>query len=94
MRFALMTAKASGIFEEGDTKSTIAHLPAEKFRMLKFPFPPPEEQRHIVAMLAAYAPRIDTLIAKTERSIELLREKRTALITAAVTGKLDLRKAA
>lgn len=53
--------------------------------------PPPASQRKIVAHLDRATARIDTLIAKTERSVELLREHRTALITAAVTGKLDLR---
>ena len=38
--------------------------------------------------------RIDGLITLTERSIDLLREKRAALITAAVTGKIDVRDAA
>ena len=38
--------------------------------------------------------RIDTLITKTEQSIALLKEKRAALITAAVTGKIDVRSAA
>ncbi|MFC4435444.1 restriction endonuclease subunit S [Cupriavidus respiraculi] len=56
--------------------------------------PPLPEQRAIVAYLDRATARIDTLIAKTERSIELLREHRTALITAAVTGKIDLRDAA
>ena len=37
---------------------------------------------------------IDGLITLTERSIDLLREKRAALITAAVTGKIDVRAAA
>ena len=38
--------------------------------------------------------RIDGLIHETQRSIELLKEKRSALITAAVTGKIDVRSAA
>lgn len=63
-------------------------------RFTKVFLPPIEEQREIVANLDRATTRIDTLIAKTERSIELLREHRTALITAAVTGKLDLRPAA
>lgn len=57
-------------------------------------FPPLDEQVSIADFLDRNTTRIDTLIARTERSIELLREKRTALITAAVTGKLDLREAA
>lgn len=61
---------------------------------LPVPTPPVREQHQIVGYLDRATSRIDTLIAKTERSIELLREHRTALITAAVTGKIDLRPAA
>lgn len=57
-------------------------------------FPSTEEQAAIADYLDRATARMDTLIAKTERSIELLREHRTALITAAVTGKIDLREAA
>jgi type I restriction enzyme S subunit len=53
-----------------------------------------QEQTAIADYLDRATARIDTLIAKTERSIELLREHRIALITAAVTGKLDLRNGA
>jgi len=56
--------------------------------------PSTSEMDAIVSYLDRATTRIDTLIAKTERSIELLREHRTALITAAVTGKIDLRPAA
>lgn len=92
MRFALMSAKFSGAFEEGDTKSTISHLPAEKFRTFKFPFPPVDEQESIVQNLKEKTAQIDALVAKTECSLELLREHRAALISAAVTGKIDLRE--
>lgn len=94
LRYVLWAAHISGAFEEDDTKSTISHLPAEKFRNYKFSFPRAEEQEAIVAHLDRATSRIDTLITKTERSIELLREHRTALIIAAVTGKIDLRPAA
>lgn len=57
-------------------------------------FPAFDEQVAVSDYLDRTTSRIDTLIAKTERSIELLREHRTALITAAVTGKIDLRDAA
>lgn len=63
-------------------------------RYAKVFLPPIEEQRAIVAHLNRATARIDALIAKTEHSIELLRERRTALITSAVTGKIDLQKAA
>ncbi|MCL7713214.1 hypothetical protein [Stenotrophomonas mori] len=64
------------------------------FLSIQVPRPTEREAKAIVAHLDSATSRIDTLIAKTERSIELLREHRTALITAAVTGKLDLRPAA
>lgn len=64
----------------------------EYFRDVKIPLPSPEEQAEILAMVDEHTFRIDALIAKTERSIELLRERRSAFITAAVTGRIDLRQ--
>ncbi|AZD54280.1 Type I restriction-modification system, specificity subunit S [Pseudomonas chlororaphis subsp. aurantiaca] len=60
-------------------------------RKVKLPKPGVEEQAAIADYIETATSRIDTLITKTERSIELLREHRTALITAAVTGRIDLR---
>ena len=53
--------------------------------------PPEDEQRAIAAFLDEETGRIDALIEKIRKSIDLLREYRTALITAAVTGKIDVR---
>lgn len=52
--------------------------------------PPPDTQERIVKAAAAQTAKIDTLIAETERFIELSRERRSALITAAVTGQIDV----
>jgi type I restriction enzyme S subunit len=49
-------------------------------------------QRRIVAYLDDETAKIDRLIAETERLIELARERRAALITAAVTGQIDVRE--
>jgi type I restriction enzyme, S subunit len=54
-----------------------------------FPVPPEPEQRAIAAFLNRETARIDGLVAKKERLIELLQEQRTALITRAVTKGLD-----
>jgi type I restriction enzyme S subunit len=64
------------------------------FRKVRLPRIPVEEQSRIADHIEAETQRIDALVAKTERSIELLKEKRAALITAAVTGKIDVRNAA
>jgi type I restriction enzyme S subunit len=54
--------------------------------------PPVPEQTAIAEFLDAETARIDDLVAKVETAVERLQEYRTALITAAVTGKIDVRK--
>ncbi|WP_017933105.1 restriction endonuclease subunit S [Nocardioides sp. Iso805N] len=53
--------------------------------------PPLDEQRRIVRFLDAETAKVDALIVEAERFIELSRERRAALITAAVTGQIDVR---
>lgn len=65
----------------------------EYFRNIYITLPPLHEQRQIVEAIECKTAHIDDLIKKTERSIELLKERRTVLITAAVTGQIDLREA-
>jgi restriction endonuclease S subunit len=48
------------------------------------------EQRAIAAFLDRETARIDTLVAKIREAIERLKELRTALVSAAVTGKIDV----
>ena len=45
----------------------------------------------IVGFLSRTLPEFDSLISEAEKSITLLQERRTALISAAVTGKIDVR---
>jgi type I restriction enzyme, S subunit len=56
--------------------------------------PPPTEQAAIAAFLDSETAKLDALIDKVEEAVERLQEYRTALITAAVTGKIDVREAA
>lgn len=58
------------------------------------PQPPLNEQVQMLAYLSERTTRLDSLIRTTERSIEFLKERRAALITAAVTGQIDLRDSA
>lgn len=53
--------------------------------------PPIAEQHAIAAFLDRETARIDALVAKVREAIERLRELRTALVSAAVTGKIDVR---
>jgi len=70
-------------------KATIQNVSGEKYANLSVPVPPLEEQRAIAAYLDRETARIDALVAKNERLIELLQEKRTTLISHAVTRGLD-----
>jgi len=65
------------------------NLSQELLRSVRVPTPPEEEQRAIVAFLDRETAKIDALVAKKERLIELLQEKRTVFITGAVTKGLD-----
>ena len=72
----------------------LKRVPDDFFRNFTFGMPPMAEQQAIVKDVENQTARIDGLITLTERSIDLLREKRAALITAAVTGKIDVRTTA
>ena len=69
--------------------TTVKHLSSGGVRKVRLGAPPEPEQRAIAAFLDRETARIDALVAKKERLIELLQEKRTALITRAVTKGLD-----
>jgi len=64
----------------------------EDLKWLPLLFPPLAEQKRIVSFVHFKINIIDSLINKIRHSIELLKEYRIALITAAVTGKIDLRE--
>lgn len=56
------------------------------------PVPPPREQTAIAAYLDTETGKLERLVAEVETALERLQEYRMALITAAVTGKVDVRK--
>ena len=59
---------------------------------LQMPVPPAQELQEIVNYLDAVLPGFDSLEAEATRAIDLLQERRTALISAAVTDKIDVRE--
>lgn len=66
-------------------------LRSEDFDKLSIPIPPLEEQTHIIEYTNFTLARIDKLLLKATNLIGFAKERRTALISAAVTGKIDLR---
>ena len=70
---------------------TRASLSQELLKKLAVPFPSLEEQKKIADFLHSKDQIFDKLINDCKKQIELLKERRTALISAAVTGKIDVR---
>ena len=73
------------------TGVSVPHISPGQLRDFPIPVPPVEEQRQIVAFVSNEAAKIDALVFEAEAAITLLQERRSALISAAVTGKIDVR---
>jgi type I restriction enzyme S subunit len=79
-----------GQVREGTIQATIQNFSAEKYGDLAIGVPPIEEQQRIIAHIRRETARLDSLRVSTERTIALLKERRAALIAAAVTGQIDV----
>ena len=66
----------------------------DSFLEEEVPLPPLEEQQEIGAIFRADEQRLQSLAGKVREAVDLLKELRTALITAAVTGRIDVREEA
>jgi len=96
-RWLLNALRSSVIFaqlEAGALGATIKGINIRDLKRTLVSVPPIEEQTQIATFLGRETARIDALIAKIREAIDHLREFRTALISAAVTGKIDVREEA
>jgi len=73
-------------------QATIQNIGAEKYSNFAFALPSLEEQSRIIEYIHNETDRINSIISKSEKEIELLQEYRTALISEVVTGKIDVRE--
>jgi type I restriction enzyme S subunit len=71
--------------------ATIKTIGMPDVRKLMTPVPPIEEQQRIIDFVDSATAKVDAMTAEAERAIALLKERRAALISAAVTGKIDVR---
>ncbi|MDT6960789.1 restriction endonuclease subunit S [Cupriavidus sp. SZY C1] len=69
------------------------NLPQSSLKDFWIAIPPEQEQEEIAGFVDAETAKLDALKAEAERTIELLKERRSALIAAATTGKVDVRNA-
>ena len=74
--------------------STVNQLTVSMIDNMEVTIPSENELNDLIKLLRNQVARIDLLHTKTQHSINLLKERRSAFITAAVTGQIDLREAA
>ncbi|WP_201446224.1 restriction endonuclease subunit S [Burkholderia gladioli] len=91
--FAYSLAEKSEVMKFLSNSSTIGIMNQEKTKDIVVAVPPIDEQLQIASFLDTKTAKFDALKSESERAIDLLREYRTALIAAAVTGKIDVRNA-
>jgi type I restriction enzyme S subunit len=77
------------VFDAGGT--TIKHIYISRLVKMAVATPPVKEQRVIVRELRSMLSQLDGLQQTAGHAIELLKERRSAVIAAAVTGKIDVR---
>lgn len=87
MRLRSMTQE----LERLTTGATLRTIGMPEVRTLVTTLPPVDEQHEIVRIVRDELSRIDSLMQSGERAIELLQQRRSALISAAVTGQIDVR---
>lgn len=63
---------------------------ADQFGDIRVPFPTQQEQDYLVNLIEREESQVQNLISKCQRMIDLLQERRSALITAAVTGQIEV----
>jgi type I restriction enzyme, S subunit len=84
---AVFRSESKGL---GTGQSGFLRLYSENFLAIHLPVPPLEEQLEILEWIRGEAQKIDAFAMATEKTITLLQERRSALISAAVTGQIDL----
>jgi hypothetical protein len=92
--FADALLRSPRLLAEFQTRLHSSRPSWEQLRDIRIPVPPVPEQNEIVERLDRDTSEIDSVIADAGEAIALSRERRAALISAAVTGKIDVRDAA
>ncbi len=92
MKYALLSNYFVDLVEASSVGISYPAINSSDLITFKLSVAPINEQKEIANYLDDKTQKIDKLIKKATKSIKLLKEKRTALISAAVTGKIDVRE--
>jgi type I restriction enzyme S subunit len=90
--FALRSAAIFAQLEAGALGATIKGINIRDLKRALIPVPPREEQERIATFLQRESATFHALTNRIQTAINQLKELRTALISAAVTGKIDVRE--
>jgi type I restriction enzyme S subunit len=93
-RWLRYTLESTGVFSQLEIGSLGAAVRGINIRDLKkaiIPLPPERDRIEIAEYIGTRLAKLETLSKKAELQVTLLQERRTALISAAVTGKIDVR---
>ncbi|WP_405119761.1 restriction endonuclease subunit S [Pseudomonas leptonychotis] len=93
LAYYLSTGQVRGQIElsASGASSSMLNISQATILEMAIALPADEEQMEIVAFIESAQIKINTLIAEAQHAIDLLKERRTALISAAVTGQIDVR---
>lgn len=89
--YQFAAAGHAGHFEAVANRISIAHLTRDKLADLTLLVPPPDEQRLILSSIKRETAKLDAVLLKFQRELDILAEYRASLISHAVTGKIDVR---
>jgi len=92
VRWALLAPAVREELASGSLGAAVRGVNIFDLKRANIPTPPPDEQTAIAAFLDTEIVKFDTLAAEAQRAIDLLQERRTSLISAAVTGHIDVRQ--
>ena len=86
----LMSAYGKQYLESIQTGGMHPHLNCGNVKFMQIPIPPICEQLEIISLIKARSKKFNELISQAEKSVSVLKERRSALISAAVTGQIDV----
>lgn len=91
LRYAMESRSVFGQLEQSATGATIRGINIWSLRRAKIPVPPSAEQNAIANHIDSQIGALETLVTHAQKAIGLMREHRSALVTDAVTGQIDVR---
>lgn len=90
LRCYLESDRGQALLRDGASGSTVSGIRQSRLVRIPVPVPPLDVQHRVAKEIRDQTAKIDEIVAAAERFIELSKERRSALITAAVTGQIDV----